>query len=265
MTRKKSMSLERMPEPHNEKKAQPHPPKQNQQQQQHNPHVDLLSADHDLLGGHDDFGDFKQAQSASPIKKQDHFNIKAHSEQEIQQQGQNQQWNWNFNAGQNQGQAQNNTNNQSPPQNVQQQPAENKVDFMKLYNQPQMNQVQGHQNHFMQMQQGGGMQGGWNAHQNNGWHSAGHYGMQQQQHQQQFQGGFPQQQGFQNNANANMGNMGGFNNNANAGFNQNMGYGMGGGMGMQQNMGYGQQGQFNNTANAFPNQGYAQMSGNRFF
>jgi len=194
--RKKSTSLEKLP------KQQP----QKATTQQNHP--DLLNDDFDLLGGDNDhkhghsvspapakkidFASFKKAQSQPPVP---HHNG-------VQQESNNNNFNWNFEAAQ-----PTNNNTASQPQ-VQPQPQENKVDVMQLYSQ------QVHQNRFMQ-----GMQQGWPV--NNGWNgmNQGYNGNQQWQ-QNNFHGGFQQQQfGMQ------QGMQQGFYGNPNMGHNPYMNYG----------------------------------------
>jgi len=239
------MSLDKLP-PHHLKHPEGTDHKAPQQHQHHNHHQDLLSGDNDLLGGNhvddNDFDDFKQAtHSASPTKKTaDMLHMKkAHSETTIPHQDQN-DWDWGF--------ADNNNSTTTQNQNIQKQP-DNKVDVMKLYNQPQATGQQqshgmGHQNHFAQ-----GMQQGWHSNQswNNGVNQGFNNGM---GFQNQFQGGFQNNAGHQ-----------GFN----QAFNAPMNYGTP--MGGMQNLGFVQgpvQTQY--SGNHYPNNGYTQTSSsNRFF
>jgi hypothetical protein len=259
--RKKSMSLDKLP-----------------RDNQNHKHQDLLSPDDDLLGGgapHDgnDFGEFTQAHSASPVKKVNFANFK--KAQHDQQQGQTEStqqnqvnWDWNVQSG-----PTNNTNNQliAPEHNVrshsegEQKQAEAKVDLMKLYNQGPMTH---HQNHFMQsghMQQGWGYNNGgnygWNNNMNGGFNNGqmGHQG-----YQNGFQGGFNAQHQQQNFGHQNFGQQMGYNQTqpnygGNMGGAPNVNYGQG------YNMGY-NQGAYNQYANTYQNNGFVQaQAGNKFF
>lgn len=275
--RKKSMSLDKLPSDGKGNEVKVTEAQKKIHQPHHNHHeVDLLSADNDLLGGggshanndHNDFGDFKQAEthSASPVKKINFAGFKKASQEQPQPQSQT-NWAWdmgtteqstqqsgnsnNNNAQQNQNQNQN--QNQTQTQQQQQQ----KVDVMKLYSQPTV-----HQNHFMQGMQGmhgmqnQGMQGmygmqqnqGWNQQNAGGWNNQG-FGGQMGGMQQNFnQGGFQQHQQQGNfGYNQNMGQMGGFNQGQMGGFNQgqmggfNQGQMYGNNNGFQQNNGFVQQ------------------------
>lgn len=170
--RKKSMSLDRANDGHQEKK-----PVQNHQQNHH--HQDLLSGDDDLLGSDPAPVEKLETHSASPVKGKINFaNFKKAQSQpgggmhHSNSQPEHLSAAWELEASQP-------ANNTATTQN---QAQDNKVDVMKLYSQPQ-----GHQNHFMQQN--------WY---NNGWNN----GM-NQNFNGGFQGGFPQQnyQGFQGNPN----------------------------------------------------------------
>jgi len=213
-------------------------------------HQDLLSHDHDLLGGnHDanDFGDFNQAHTAQPPQKKSinfaNFkkaqNPSAQQQPEAQSQEQN-HWDWDFagqqaNSQNHHGHAHHDHAHRSHSVG-EQKPVESKVDLMKLYSQPAMT----HQNHFMQgnmyhqqQQWNGHMQGNYN----NGWNN----GMQMNGgHQNHFQGGYPTPYGAQQGYNSGMGfNQAQMNHNGNMGFGQapmNGQYGNN----MYQNNGFGQ-------------------------
>lgn len=221
---------------------------------------DLLSADHDLLGGdsnhphteNNEFGEFKEAQthSASPVKKINFENFKKANNTTSTQQEQpngNNHWAWDMSTvqqttSQTQGTTSNTQNNNAQIQTQPQNQTDNKVDVMKLYSQPT-----NHQNHFMQ---GGHLHHG-------GWHSHGGFSNGNQSNfpmgntQQNFyQGGM----GYQNNFGGQQQQF-----NPYMGQNLNMNYGnanMGGqNMAYGQIPGYGQQG----------NTGYVQAPMNKFF
>jgi len=178
--RKKSMSLDRANENHQEKKpAQSH----------HHQHQDLLSPEVDLLGSDPAPTDKLETHSASPVKKINFANFKKAQSQPGTMHHSNSQPEhlsaaWESDAP------------QSTDNSTTQQSQENKVDLMKLYSQPQ-----GHQNHFM-----GGQQNWYN----NGWNNPMNFNG-------SYQGGVPQQnyQGFQGHQNMgyspymNQGHMGG--------------------------------------------------------
>jgi len=149
-------------------------------------HVDLLSADDDLLGGFTESDNRHATHSASPApnKKIDFASFKKAQSQppvphhQAEQQDLAGSLDWGFGAAQ----PTTNNNTASQPQ-AQPQPQENKVDVMQLYNQPQM-----HQNRFMQ-----GMQQAWPV--NNGWNNGMNQGYNGQWQQPNFQGGYPQNYG----------------------------------------------------------------------
>jgi len=145
--RKKSTSVDKMPPTTIEKKSL-----------HQNNHADLLSSEIDLLGSHESHHRH-DAHSAPPrsAKKIDFASFKKAQNQATPQPSQNQQDHltdelaWNLEGS--------HPTNDSVTSEPQPQPQENKVDVMKLYNQPQ-----GHQNHFMS-----GMPQGW--HYGNGWNN----------------------------------------------------------------------------------------------
>jgi len=150
--RKKSTSIDKLPPSASEKKVI-----------HQNHHADLLSPDVDLLGNFEAHHHKHDAHSAPP-RPSNKINFasfkKAQNQPEPQpsqpQPSQPQQDNlteelaWSLEGSQ--------PNNNSGTSQPQSQPQENKVDLMKLYNQPQV-----HQNHFMNgMQQGWQYGNGWN-------------------------------------------------------------------------------------------------------
>jgi len=195
-TRKKSLSLDKLPEHHF--KVPENQQKKVQQQQHH--HQDLLSSDYDLLGSHTEPNDVDHKQtthSASPVKKINFANFKKAQSQPVYQpqpQPDLTSLDWGVNNSQPQnanGTGPSDTSLTSPPQSQ----SENKVDLMKLYSQPQ---GMSNQNHFAQ-----GMHQGWQQY-NHGWHQGMNQGY-NGGHQSHFQGGFQPnyggQQGFHPNHN----------------------------------------------------------------
>jgi hypothetical protein len=130
--RKKSMSLDRANEPHQDKKSAQH--------NQHNHHhQDLLSSDVDLLGSDPLPTEKLETHSASPIKKINFASFKKAQSQPGGMHHSNSQPDHLNVAWELEGAQPTDNSVTSQPQ-----PQENKVDVMKLYSQPQ-----GHQNHFM--------------------------------------------------------------------------------------------------------------------
>jgi stromal membrane-associated protein len=139
--RKKSMSLDRVNESHQEKKPVQH----NQHNQHSHHHQDLLTPEVDLLGSDPVPTEKLETHSASPVKKINFASFKKAQSQPPGMHHSNSQPDhvnvgWELEASQ---PANNSTTSQPQPQ-PQSQSQENKVDLMKLYSQPQ-----GHQNHFM--------------------------------------------------------------------------------------------------------------------
>jgi len=172
--RKKSMSLDRAHESHQDKKPVQH--------NQNHHHQDLLSGDIDLLGSDPAPTEKLETHSASPVKKINFANFKKAQSQPGMHHSNSQPDHLNV-AWALEGAQPNDNSVTSQPQ-----PQENKVDVMKLYSQPQ-----GHQNHFMS-----GMQQSWQ-YNNNGWNNGmnANFGG-------GYQGGFPPNygnQGFQGHPN----------------------------------------------------------------